>query len=193
LASGGGDATILLWDLTGHASDGTFRPEPLTPDRLEACWKDLGGDNAAAAYRAVWSLTSAPAQSVSFIERNLRPAEAADPARLAQLIGRLDAEAFRDREAAEAELAELGDAATAALRKLSEGSPSAETRLRAERLLAKWPDSPRAARSRRAVAVLEYAGTAGASRLLEALASGVSGAVLTEEARQALARLEKRP
>ena len=191
LASGGGDATILLWDLTGQAPDGNLRPDALSLDRLERSWKDLGSNSAATAYRAVWSLAADPARSVPLLAKSLRPAEPADPARLSRLIARLDANAFLDRENAEAELAKLGDAAVPVLRKLCEGSPSAEARQRAERLLAKGSNSPEAARSRRAVAVLEHSGTAAARRLLEALAMGQSGAVLTEDARSTLARLKE--
>jgi WD domain, G-beta repeat len=191
LASGAGDATILLWDLTSHALDSTFHPGALSPDRLERCWKDLGSSDAGLAYRAARALAADPTRSVPFLEKHLRPAEPVDAARLKRLIAGLDADAFRDREDAEAELAKLGEAAETALRKLCDGSPSTEARMRAERLLQKRSSAPEAARSRRAIAALEYAGNAADRRLLETLANGLSGALLTEEARSTLARLKE--
>src|SRR5262249_14173654 len=54
LACGGGDATILLWDLTGRAADHRIHQPPLTVGQLDALWADLAAD-AARAERALWT------------------------------------------------------------------------------------------------------------------------------------------
>jgi RNA polymerase sigma factor (sigma-70 family) len=191
LISAGGDSTILLWDLTRVAADNTSRPIRLDATRMERCWDSLRSSDAAAAHRAVWDLAADPERSVPFLGKRLRPAEPADSARLARLIADLDAAAFRDRERAETELAELGDAAASALRKVRDTSSSAEARRCAERLLERLASSVDEVRCRRAVAALEYAGTPPARRLLESLTQGESEARLTAEARAALERLTR--
>jgi hypothetical protein len=189
LATGSGDSTILLWDLTGHAQDGRPRHEGLSPDRLERCWADLRGD-ARAAYRAVWALACNPREAAPFLDRQLGLAPA-DPSRLARLVAALDADSFADREPATAELERLGDAAAPALRKLRDDAASAEARRRADALLDKLASGPEWLRARRAVAALEYAGTREARRVLEGLATGSGGSRLAAEARAALDRLPK--
>ncbi len=163
----------------------------LTPLRLEACWKELGGGDAGAAYRAVRELAADPDRSVPFLRSHLRPAASADAARVAKLFADLDADAFEVRTRAQDVLEELGDAAEPALRKLRDGSPSAEARKRAERLLEKIADSSEWPRTRRAIAALEYAATPEARRTLEALAGGTPGMRTTDEARAALGHLTK--
>ncbi len=87
LATGGGDATALVWDLTGRTGSGTQRTAQLSPSRLEECWEVLGGENAAAAYAAVRALAADPARSVPFLAKHLRPAGPAGHARSARPIG----------------------------------------------------------------------------------------------------------
>jgi hypothetical protein len=83
------------------------------------------------------------------------------------------------------------DAARDGLIRLADGPDDLEVRLRARRLLARLlHGSPARVCEQRAVLVLEVAGTPEARALLLRLASGAKGAVLTEEARAALARLK---
>jgi WD40 repeat protein len=190
LASGAGDATILLWDLTGRAPDGRLRPERLSPAGLGQCWDNLRGEDAAAAYRAVWGLADDPARSVPFLRERLRPVPAAEPAVLARHLADLDANEFEVRQRAETELKRLGDAAESALRKLADdGAPAPHVRKRADGILDALATSPDRLRSRRAVAALEYAATPEARQLLQTLANGMPGAWLTAEARASLSRL----
>src|SRR5262249_6583546 len=44
LATGGGDSTILLWDMTARARGGKLKPVPLTAADLDRLWSDLAGD-----------------------------------------------------------------------------------------------------------------------------------------------------
>jgi WD40 repeat protein len=193
LASGGGDSTVLLWDLTGRQQDGRLRPAAPTA-ALGRLWTDLSG-SAAAADRAAWTLAAAPDQAVALLGQQLRPARAPDAQRLAQLIADLDSNEFTVREKAARELEQLEELAGPALRKALADHPSAETRRRLERLVDNL-DGPvtgaDALRRIRAVEVLERIGTPEARRLLEALASGDPDSRLTQEAKASLERLARR-
>jgi RNA polymerase sigma factor (sigma-70 family) len=189
LASGGGDATILLWDLTGRAPDSKVIPAPLAQSRLDECWDELGSDAADKAYQAVRELASNPQRTIPFLATKLKPIAAPDGARVARLIAELDADKFDVRESAEAELLHAGEAVEPALRKLLDGSPAAESQKRAERILAKLASAP--PRVRRAVAVLEYCGTADSHRQLEKLARESADSRIKEEAGVALERMSK--
>jgi WD domain, G-beta repeat len=72
LASGGGDTTILLWDLTGAADATTIKPGPLTAADRAGFWSNLAGD-AAKAYGVIWSLVRTPQQSVTWLKDRLQP------------------------------------------------------------------------------------------------------------------------
>ena len=64
LVSGGRDGVCYLWDL---------RPRGEHPEReLEALWKDLSGDGAAA-YRAMWAMAEKPDRSTALIRKKLGP------------------------------------------------------------------------------------------------------------------------
>jgi hypothetical protein len=56
-----------------------------------------------------------------------------------------------------------------------------------------WLSSPQRLRSRRALEVLERAGTSEAKDVLATLAKGAPGAWLTRDAKAVLARLTQRP
>jgi RNA polymerase sigma factor (sigma-70 family) len=186
LASAGEDYTILVWDLTG----GQSRAD------LHACWRDLAGEDAAAAWRAVWALAAAPGLSVPFVKERLRPAVPVSAAKLNRLIADLDSDEFKVRDEATRELEKLGDLAASALRQALAGRTSPEARRRLEdlnRLLEGAIVTGEALRALRATAALEHAATAEARQLLEALAAGAEGARLTQEARAALGRLARRP
>jgi WD40 repeat protein len=183
------DAPCLIWDVTGRSPGGRLTAEMLSPARLEECWGALHGNDARAAYLALWTLVAASRQSVPFLAGKLRPVEPVEPTRLARLVAGLDADAFADRERAEADLAKLGEKVEPVLRKLSKESTSAEVRRRSEGLLARITGSPDRLYAGREVAVLEYSATPESRRLLQSLAGGLPGAGLTAEAHEALKRL----
>jgi RNA polymerase sigma factor (sigma-70 family) len=192
LISGNEDTTALVWDLAGRP--GAAAPEP---NGLAAAWADLAGDDAAAAYIAIRCLAAEPGDMVPLLRKSLRPVPMEDEKRFARLMADLDSDEFAAREKATAELEQLGDAAVPACRKALEGKPSAEMRQRLEKLLERtererWSPSPDRLRQLRALEALELAGGDEARRLLDELASGMSGAWLTEEAKAARQRLPKR-
>jgi RNA polymerase sigma factor (sigma-70 family) len=195
LASAGGDTTILLWDLTGRRKDGRLARSDLPPNEIDNRWADLAGDDAGRAYDALWALTSAPEQAVSFLKTQLRAPAPPDPRRIEKLVAELDDDDFGVREGATVELGKLGEPAAAALRKVLAGTPSAEVRRRAELLLKKLQSagpSPDQLRALRAIEVLEQIGTPGARELLGSLAKGAPGGGPDPQAKAALERLSRR-
>jgi WD40 repeat protein len=193
LASGGDDAQVLVWDLTGRMPDGRWRTERQAPGQLAAAWEALAGADGRAASAALWQLAADPEGTVALLRQRLRPVYAADGAKLAELVGELSSERFTVRERADKELARLGEVAEPVLRKALEGQPAEELRRRLLKLVELLEAVPagEGLRALRAVEVLERIGTAEARQVLEGLAGGAS-ARLTRQARAALARLERR-
>jgi hypothetical protein len=186
LATGGGDSTILLWDLIAHAGDGKRKPAALTRADLERLWTELAGD-AATADRTLGTLVGAPRQSVPFLRERLRPA--AIPAEHVRLVAELDSKDFAVRDKAFRTLEGLGEAAEGVLHKTLEGKPSLEVRRRLERLLSKR--GPFTFRPLRAIEALEWIGTAEARQVLGVLARGAPNPRVAQAAAGALRRLDK--
>jgi RNA polymerase sigma factor (sigma-70 family) len=200
LATAGEDGAVV-WDLTRDE-----KPLPkdlkLTAKELDALWADLASDDGAKAYGAARLLRADPARSVPFLQERLKPKAAGpDEKKVKQLIADLDAEEFDKREAATKDLEKLGQAAESALRAALAAGPSAEAKVRLERLLKLLSGESQALtaeqqRDVRAVRVLEQVGTPEAKKLLEALAKESAGWWVTQEAREALRRLspgDKKP
>jgi WD40 repeat protein len=194
LASGSTDTTVLIWDALG-ALPGAAEVGHLTTERLDTLWADLGGGDAAKAYRAIGVLAAVPERSLPLLAARLLPVSSPDPGRLARLITNLDRDQFAVRDQATRELEGLGELAEAALRKLLAAKPPLEVRRRAEGLLEKLrgplPFGDRL-RSLRAVEALEHVGTKQARQVLIRLAGGGPEARLTREAKAALQRLARR-
>jgi dipeptidyl aminopeptidase/acylaminoacyl peptidase len=135
LASGSADSSALVWDLTGRMRGGRLAPAKLSSAELEIAWGDLGSPDSVRAYRALWLLAAAPTEALPLLRDSLRPVEVVTAERLKRLIAELDDDDFDVRERATADLAKLGGAADAALRKALEGQPSAELKQRVQYLL----------------------------------------------------------
>jgi RNA polymerase sigma factor (sigma-70 family) len=184
------DTTGLVWDVTGRCKQGRLEAVNLTPSELETCWASLCGKDAPKAHRALWTLVAAPKQTLTFLKsRLLMPAP--DAKLIDRLLGELDDDQFKVRDKATRELAALGKAAEAALRKALEGRPSLELRRRVDTLLDKLGEAA-TSRHARVASVLEQIGTPDACRLLESLALDAAEANLRQEAKASLARLSKR-
>jgi WD40 repeat protein len=82
--SAGEDATALVWDLS-DLSDRRVEDTPLTAEGLRARWTELAGNDARAAYRAAWALSTPSA--VPFLRDHLRPAMVPDPEGIAAANG----------------------------------------------------------------------------------------------------------
>jgi hypothetical protein len=195
VASASRDTLVLVWDVTGLLEKGRPKAVRLARQELAELWAHLADEDASRAYRAVWRLAAAPAQTVPFLSRRLRPVPVAEARLIARLIDALDSDDFKVREKASADLGDLGARAAPALRKALAGQPSLEVRLRVERLLQRLKGpavSAEGLRAARAVRALEYSGSAEARRLLATLAEGAADAPLTREAKASLGRLAKR-
>jgi hypothetical protein len=200
LASAGGDAIILVWDVTGRITADRQGTLPLTEKELTSLWTELGdAADAARAYRAMQRLFRDPPGTLRLLQEHLHPVPAAEMARVAQWIADLDSPEFAVREKAMRELERRVEAVESALRKVLEGRPSLEVRQRVK-LLLDTRDLTRMdhqelrvlLRSLRAVELLEHLDTAGARRLLDTLAGGAAEARLTQEAKSSLTRLAAR-
>jgi WD40 repeat protein len=195
LASGSKDTTALVWDVTALMRQGRLPTVRLSPEQLNSLWHDLAGDDACRAYQAVWKLTAAGEQSVTFLKGKLRPAAAADTRRIARLLGDLDSNRFTIRQKAADTLEQIGDLATPQLLDVLAKGPTAEVRRQVQLLLDK-ADGPVASleslRQLRSVEVLEQVGTASARQVVDALGKGAPEARLTQEAKATLDRLARR-
>jgi hypothetical protein len=196
LASGSCDTTVILWDLTGLAQRGSDR---LSAQDAEALWRQLGGQDALRAYRAIWRLAGSPHEAFAMLASKLKPeTDSPSTVDIARLIRQLDDAGFAARERALQGLRRVGEPARQALKKAIAGEPSEETRGRIESLLADLDSGRPLAeelRALRAVEVLEHAATPEARALLEKLAAGNKDRALTQAAdiaRNVLASQEDR-
>jgi WD40 repeat protein len=195
LASGSQDTTILIWDVADLSSRVRSESLKLSTDNLNQLWSDLASEDAEKAYRAIWQLVAAPAEAVSLIRQRLKTAVSIDSEGVSRLIAELNSSNFAAREKAFEDLGRLDDLAEPVLRKKSAEKPSLESRRRIETLLGKlqgpvtWAEKLRALR---AVEVLEHIGTTEAKKLLQNVATGAAEARLTQEAKAALARLQRK-
>lgn len=180
-----------LWDIIGLSATS----ERLSDERLTACWNALLAPDAAEAHRAIWTLASAPEQSVPFIKERISKWPASEAVRIQGLVTDLASEDFERRQKATQELERLNELAEPALRqKLAEKLPSLELRRRIERIVEKMGGpikTPEALGAIRITAALEYAGSPAALALLESLAKGPAEAWLTREAHTCLQRLKQ--
>ncbi len=155
-------------------------------------WRELGGANGDDMIHALRVMKATPTESVAFLRERLRPTPP-DP-RVAMLIANLDDDDFNIREKATMDLAALGLAVKADLKKALGRRPSPEARWRLDALLSRLTDAFSEETARlRAASVLEEIGTDEARQLLEELAKGPPDSRLTREAKASLQRLSARP
>jgi WD40 repeat protein len=180
------DGFVCQWDLT---------PRPLgrlkqKPDNL---WDTAAEADPAVAVPAVWALVQRSAELRAFVAQKLPSARVPPREQLAKWVEALDAAEFTEREAASKALAAQGRLAEPLLREaLQKGS--AEVRRRAGELLEAFEHTftPEELRTLRLVQACEFAGTPSARALLRQWAGGAPEAMLTQDAKAALARLERR-
>jgi WD40 repeat protein len=192
LATGGGDTTTVLWDLAKLVPAPRPEGKRLRARELKALWDDLAGASASRAYQAICGLAAAPRSGVAFLAGRLKQIVPANPARTARLVADLNSRRFAVRARAMRELKALGASAEPALRQALRGKPALEVRQRVESLLKKLALDGERVRTRRALEVLERAGTPQAGRVLKSLAAGPPGTWLTRQAQSCLDRLSRR-
>jgi WD40 repeat protein len=193
IASGSADTTILLWDAVA-ATKGLAQPQSarLSAEELESIWGDLAGEDAAKALKGVRKLTAGSGQAAAFLGERVKPAATVDPDKINGWVGDLDSDQYAVRREAVANLVKVGEQAVPALRKVLEGTPTLETRKRAEDLVNRLTGGTLTSeqlRVVRAVESLELMATPEARRLLQKLSEGAPGTLTTREARAALDRL----
>jgi WD40 repeat protein len=170
--------TAWLWDL---------RPrKPLK----KPTWEALSGNDPTDAYRAVWALADDP-KGPDLLRAKIAPADRVPPAVVRTCIAALGADRYVVREAATAELVELGRRVEPELRAAYEREGSEEVRTRLATILKKLPRTRDATEvvHARAIAAMELAGTDAARKVLSEWAAGAPGARLTTDAKAAIARL----
>jgi WD40 repeat protein len=189
LAASSPDAPVFVWDVTGAAGR---PPVPLSAAERGRLWDVLAGADAPAAFQAMRQLAARPGDAVALVRDRLRPAVAYDAGRLRRLLRDLDADDFKVRERATAELSRDAEQVEGALREAQAGA-TAEARRRLDLVLRglKGP-SPERLRQLRSLEVLEWVGTPPARDALRSLAGGAPGTQLTRDAQAALRRLAGR-
>jgi hypothetical protein len=75
LVSGGGDTTLLVWDVFGMTVPAMSGPAKRRSDTL---WADLAESDSARAFEAVRSLLAEPAEAAALLQERLAPAAAPD-------------------------------------------------------------------------------------------------------------------
>jgi hypothetical protein len=195
LVAGLTDSTALVWDVTPWARPRRPVVKRLTLEELQSLWADLGGADAAKAYRAGLALAAAPGQAVQFLRDRLRlrPVPPVDPQKLRQWLADLDDKEFAARTRAQAALRRLGRQAEPAVAEAMKGTPSLEARLRLEEIRKSVEGVPESEtlRALRAIRVLEQTGSPAARAVLDGMARGAA-ARETHAARAPLNRLSKR-
>src|SRR5262245_2492509 len=98
-------ATIALLVYLGQQGSSA---ESQPPRELQTPWADLAEHNPVKAQQALTVLVDRPAQTLPFLEKQLRAVPVINPRRLARLIEELDSDRFTVRRKATQELERLG-------------------------------------------------------------------------------------
>jgi WD40 repeat protein len=189
------DTSALIWDLTGQRLSLGTKTTSLAPREFLQHWKKLGTAGAAEAHQTIWKLVAAGDGTVAELEKILFPAVPADAAMVKQLVADLGSNKLKIRDSATKKLLAL-EAALPLLRQEVPKADSPETWLRLKKIIAQLEmlaACPDQLRQYRAVQTLEYIGTPRAEELLQHLAGGCPGLLLTREAKISLCRLANGP
>jgi WD40 repeat protein len=190
--SASSDTTALVWSLAGI----TPAPAParaLGADDCEDRWRALLVGKARLAFLAIRELAGSPKEAVVLIKEQVKPAAPLDVKRVEALIADLDSNQYKLRQNAFAELLKLDERIVPAVEKALAAGPPLETKQRLEALHRQFSGidmQGERLRAYRAVEVLERIGTPEACALLQTLADGAPGALVTSSAAAALERLE---
>src|SRR5262249_37913760 len=190
LASASDDTTALIWDVTRIARPA--QPARVVPPaELENWWQLRADNDATKAFAAMGEFATVPNDAAAWIRDRVRPVAPLDMKRVETLIRQLNAGQFRERETATSELLKMGEEVLPAIEKGLAAKPSLEAKSRLEAVRAKLSGivlSGEGLRGYRAVELLERIGTPQARHVLQTLANGAPGALLTTSAQAALRR-----
>jgi WD40 repeat protein len=192
LATGGMDATVLLWDWKNLCRLSGQRRGRLDEGRLRLLWRTLTEEDAREAYRAMGTLIAHPDLALKFLRKELSPVTPGELRDFVRAVEDLDSDDFDVREAAQARLKDLPLEWVTHLRGVRDSKVSLEVRRRVARLLrdaAQKRYSPAMLRRLRAVQILEEIGTSDARKLLAAIARGHEDSPLAAHSKAALVRL----
>lgn len=157
--------------------------------------KDLAHDDAAIAYQALCRLLASPGPAADLLKERLPPTSGEEARRIERWIAELADSKAAVRRQAENELRRLGEWARPSLEEARGSDIRPAHRERVQKLLGENGDTPipeEPLRRLRSVELLERLGTPKARSVLEDLAKGAARDRLTQEARSAFGRLEKR-
>jgi hypothetical protein len=130
---------------------------------LRIFWQQLADRDSAPAYRAIQELARQRQSAPWIAAQIINQFRSAEPEQVAELIDRLDAAKFEDRERATQTLIRLGSSVLPAVRSTLENAPSAESKRRLQRILEQTQESVGASgvelQVSRAVEALEVMGT----------------------------------
>jgi hypothetical protein len=184
--------SVLVWDVSDVTAPPVPAPRGPKAREVEGWLRALGGEDPGAAGKAGWNLARAPDVALPELRERLQPV-ALDRERIARLTAALEDEDFARREHAAKDLVALGPRARPALEMALRGKPSAEQKRRLEQVLADLPlEDAHTRLGWRGVLLLEQIGTGPARELLSELAGRDPDSELSQEARDALRRLELR-
>jgi hypothetical protein len=192
LYSGSADATLLAWDLQ---LDIKPKSEKLGKRELESLRNDLTSADAVEAYTAIRTLEAYPEQAAAMLRDYVKPVAPIEQKVLDGLLADLGRDDFAKRKAAMTELEKLGELAAPALKRLLASKPKAELSQRVQEILKKADvQVPEVSiiQTVRAIEVLEYLDTPLAREVLEKLAAGAEGAMITRQAKTGLEYMARR-
>jgi hypothetical protein len=182
----------LIWNVALSHNPGDAKN--LGAGELERCWAELADKDAPKAYAAMRDLVASRKEAVAWIKKSMKPAQALD-AKLMQIsLQELEDDRFKVRQKAASDLLAMGEQVVPEIDKALASKPPLETKQRLENLRGKLTGmilEGERLRAYRAIEVLELIGTPEARQLLQGLAEGATGALVTTSAQAAIKRLLK--
>lgn len=159
----------------------------LGPDRILL---DLQTNDSAHAFECIGELVSNPRSTLAILDKRLATVDPVKPAVIEDYVRDLDSERFETRRQAKQGLTKLGEVARPTLIRILANKPSLEAATQIRDLLDSIDNRPLGERVQiyRAVEVLESIGSTESRRILKRIAGGDDAALLTREAKAALAR-----
>jgi hypothetical protein len=130
MVSVGYDSTAVVWDLDKPLRDDSWVASDRTTPSLDRLWSDLASDDATIAYRAIRAFAAIPTMTTPFLDQRLHAVPSPDSKRVERLLADLDDKSPAVREAASAQLSDMGESVAEALQRVLVGRPSVEVRAR---------------------------------------------------------------